>query len=173
MTLKLDSPIIKTSAYFLLGLGIAAVVACGKHYFIAYNPTLSEPIGYYLTIPEWNIKPENVYMITIPEHYMSIIKKLGYNANSGMLLKKVIAKSGDTVAITESGVVINNKLIPDSKAAQSARGVNLDPQPIGYNHVLSNGEYWVLGNTAHSYDSRYFGVITEHQVHKRAIFMFE
>jgi type IV secretory pathway protease TraF len=103
---------------------------------------------------------------------MQIIKKLGYHAD-GTLLKELIAHDGDVVEIKKDGVYINNLLVPNSKSQSYVRNVNLLPVPIGYAHKLQNDEYWFIGQSSNSFDSRYFGVISVNQIKKRAIFLFD
>ncbi|MFN8770816.1 MAG: signal peptidase I [Neisseriaceae bacterium] len=171
LILKLDKPLFKTVAYFSLGLFMAGIVAFLKHYFMVYNSTPSERIGYYLTIPTNNIEYGNIYTITISDHYMKIIKSLGFHADS--LLKRIVGIPGDKIMITESGVLLNNRLLPKSKAKKIVRGVFLEPVAIGFKYRLQKDEYWVMGEVSNSYDSRYFGVVRRNQILKKAIFLVE
>jgi conjugative transfer signal peptidase TraF len=143
--------------------------ALGK--YIAINDTLSEPLGVYkLSTPE-QIESGAIYSVSIPETYYIIAKKLGYSGD-GLFLKKVVGLPGDRILITESGILINNRLLATSQAQSIGLGIRLYPLPIGYNHVLAENEYWTYGEGLHSYDSRYYGVITRDNIHNKATFWF-
>lgn len=152
----------------LLSLALLQVIISQ---YVAYNDTKSEPVGFYKLSNPQAIEISKLYTMEIPDKYYTIAQNLGYTGD-GLFLKKVIAKSGDSVKITESGILINNKLLPTSKAQESVRGVDLDPQPNGYEYVLKDNEYWTYGEGANSFDSRYYGVITRSNIHDNATFWF-
>jgi signal peptidase I len=113
----------------------------------------------------------SLYIIKLSETKMNIIRKLGYHANTDTLLKRIVAISGDVVHVTNDGILINSHLLKHSKAYQFIRGVALNPLPIGYNHKLATNEYFVMGESDNSYDSRYFGVIGIDNIVSRADFI--
>ena len=86
------------------------------------------------------------------------------------MIQKIVAKTGDVIDITESGILINNKLMINSKSLEYAKNLNLQPLPIGYHRLLYDGEFWVMGVSQYSVDSRYFGVINQDQILKLAYF---
>lgn len=164
--------LILTTAFFcasFLGL-LGLITLCNK--FIYYNDTISEPIGYYLVFDAKNIVVNSLYVITISAQYIDQLTKLGYHANSGTLLKQVVAKSGDIIDITKSGVMINNKLLANSKPVEYASNIGLQAMPVGYHRLLQSGEFWVMGASPHSVDSRYLGIVHQLQIHKTAKFLF-
>ena len=74
------------------------------------------------------------------------------------LLKKVVAVRGDSVTVTDYGVLINGTLVPDSiPMVTGSNGYQL-PQLRGSFH-LQDGEVWLSGQHPHSFDSRYFGTV--------------
>ena len=99
---------------------------------------------------------------------MVTLRQLGYTANSGTLLKRVIAHSGDEIKFTANGVVVNDKLFANSRAVAKVKGVLLNPLPIGYQHKLKTDEYFMLGETPNSFDSRYFGVVNRKFIMNKA-----
>lgn len=133
---------------------------------VMYNLTNSEPIGWYWVgmhryLGEEKIQVGELYAITLPDNFMLIIRKLGYRANSSTLLKRVVARGGDTIEVDRTGILVNGKLIKNSQAKQKVRGIELHPLPMGYKHILGNDEYFVMGETLTSFDSRYFGIINK------------
>lgn len=89
------------------------------------------------------------------------------------LLKTIKAVAGDTVEVTTKGIIINGELQTNSQQFLEGRGVKLYPLPVGYKHTLTSGEYFVLGNTTHSVDSRYFGLIKKNDIYRRAILIYK
>jgi signal peptidase I len=146
------------------------------------NISISEPIGYYLKLPIiGTIKHGNKYLICISDiKYIVVLKQLGLpNSsnqcpyNSPYLIKQVAGVPGDIVEVTQPGILINNQLQLNSQSFTSAHDVNLYPLPVGYKIILRKNEYFMLGNTPHSVDSRYFGVINRNQFYKQPILIFK
>ena len=129
--------------------------------YIAYNITISEPIGWYWLNQADKVAVGKLYTIKLDDRYMQLLRRLGYSSDSVTLLKRVVAEAGDKVEVTADGVVVNAKLLPNSKAVAVFKGVLLNPLPIGFKYKLKNNEYFMLGETPHSFDSRYFGVIQQ------------
>lgn len=136
--------------------------------FFYFNDTISEPVGYYFVVNTGYIVVNGIYTVVLSPEYMIKLKKLGYRANSGTLLKQVVAQPSDTIDVTESGVLVNNKLIPNSKLIKNSNDIGLEAMPVGYHRLLQDGEFWVMGNTPHSVDSRYFGIVYKNQIHQSA-----
>ena len=163
-------------------LSILVVIVTCLNSSITTNISISEPLGYYLTLPIVNnIKRNDKYLICINSpKYLNVLHNLGLpnNANdqcsSGFpyLIKQVVGIPGDTVHVTQNGILINNRLQPNSKSFVTGRGIALYPLPIGYKVILGAGEYFMLGVTPHSVDSRYFGIIRRKQLQKQAILIF-
>jgi len=124
---------------------------------IVYNQTFSEPIGWYWTNGVETIEVGELYTLRVPIKSVSLLEKLGYKGSS--LLKRVVAKAGDDVEITSNGVMVNGEMLRNSKAIIRYKNIYLEPLPVGYRHKLRVGEFFVMGETAKSYDSRYFGII--------------
>ncbi len=145
------------------------------------NISISEPVGYYLKLPIiGEIKIGDKYLICLNDHkYIGILKQLGLPSaenqckyNSPYLIKQVAGIPGDIVEITMHGITINNKLQLNSTSFTQAYGVNLYPLPVGYKFILKNDEYFMLGITPHSVDSRYFGVVKRDQFYNQTVLIF-
>ena len=76
------------------------------------------------------------------------------------LLKPISARSGDTVTVSNAGVSMNGRQLPNSKQyARDALGRPLPQVPTGTYPVLP-GTVWVISSyNRFSFDSRYFGPI--------------
>ena len=140
--------------------------------YLIYNPTKSEKQGYYIKVKPSKIECLKIYRISIPVNYIDTLHKIGLPLYVDSLLKTVVAKPQDVINITSKGILINNRLYPNSRSKSVARGVVLHPISIGYHHVLRKNEYWVMGRTENSFDSRYFGVIAKSQILNQVIFLF-
>ena len=142
-----------------------------------YNPSPSEAIGYYLLYSS-EIEVGNIYQICLSnkkEDYINIMINLGLpkkgNCKNGntSLLKTVVAGPGDQVNITESGVIINNKLLKLSNSIALYNGIELHPKLPGMSFKLESNEFWLYGQGTTSYDSRYFGIVTKDEIINKAI----
>ena len=135
------------------------------------NVTQSEPLGYYWIFNKKPITKGKLYLICLKEKkYNAILMKLNApisnkcSSNLAPLIKKIVAGPRDVIRIDIDGIYINNILMPNSKLINNALGVNLYPKVIGYKKQLKDDEYWVMGNPPNSFDSRYFGVISQNEI---------
>jgi conjugative transfer signal peptidase TraF len=159
-------------------IGLICVVAFYDRFMIK-NVSISEPLGYYLKLPVGTIEPNKRYLICLEDKkYIDVLQKLGLLKSKNQcptgtvyLMKQVAGMPHDLVQITESGVLINGVLQQNSKGVAKAKGISLYPLPIGYKHILKSNEYFMMGITPTSIDSRYFGVINRNQFYYRA-FLF-
>ena len=92
------------------------------------------------------------------------------------ILKRVIAFQGESVCISNGEITINKKPIqlPSYIDKQNLLVVNSENTKYGlYNDfIVPTGKLFVLGdNTKDSYDSRYFGGVSIHDVIGRAIWL--
>ena len=145
------------------------------------NISISEPLGYYLALPGVPVGKGDLVLTCITNKgYKSALNALGMKdvtgqCDTGMpyLIKRVAAAKGDKVEITAAGVLINGILFLNSKQFTEGRGVKLFPLPIGYSHVLAADEYFMLGQSPHSVDSRYFGIIKKNDIFRRAFLIYK
>ena len=160
-------------------LGISFIIGVGFKYLaenlLSKNITSSEPKGWYLTLPYVSLGKNDLVLLCLAKPYSELAKRLGLPAisnecalNSPYILKKIAGIPGDKIEINPDGVFINGILQPTSRAIIKFRGIALNPLPVGYTHRLQTDEYWVMGSGAHSFDSRYFGVINKNAMYKKA-----
>ncbi|WP_432737336.1 conjugative transfer signal peptidase TraF [Maridesulfovibrio sp. FT414] len=127
-----------------------------------FNWTDSMPYGIYQIVPG---RPNRGDMITFSldelNPYCSISTErhyLGLNGNRP-LLKVLAGLPGDSLEITEEGILINSILLPHTKAkAADSNGREL---PIFLNStVIPTAKGLALSTyTENSFDSRYFGLV--------------
>lgn len=69
------------------------------------------------------------------------------------MIKKIVAISGDTVKVTQRGVLINSKIQKNSSVIEKVK-------PFYGVHTLKQGEMWIMSDYhPASFDSRYFGAV--------------
>jgi conjugative transfer signal peptidase TraF len=77
------------------------------------------------------------------------------------LVKEVVAVGGDTVSVTEAGVVVNTELVPHSARLRvDGQGRSLDdlfPVTETRTYVVAPGWVWLIAPMDKSFDSRYLG----------------
>ena len=84
------------------------------------------------------------------------------------LMKPVVARAGDSVRLSERGVSVNGKAIPNSAPLpRDTAGRPLTPWPFG-TYPVEPGTVWVVSDYhPRSFDSRYFGPVSEPLIRNR------
>lgn len=135
------------------------------------NTSPSIPVGVYRLTDEAITRGRYVLLCPPDTPLFQEAKRRGYvpagfcPGNLGYLMKKVVAVSGDRVSVTPDGVMVNDTLLPFSKA------LNMD----GNHRVLSPWQpesltlkkdalLLMTDQSALSFDARYFGVLRQQQV---------
>lgn len=78
----------------------------------------------------------------------------GVLQNGKLLIKRVVAAAGDSVCRVESTVFVNDEAVAQARANDSTG----EPLPSWQGCMsLNEGQVFLLGDTAGSYDGRYFG----------------
>ncbi|MFT8259109.1 MAG: signal peptidase I (plasmid) [Candidatus Symbiodolus clandestinus] len=92
--------------------------------------------------------------------------------NGTLLVKRLVAGPGDRIAIsaTKAEIRINDQLI--AIGLPLADKLNRPLAHFAGQRQLPSGEYWFLGECDHSFDSRYWGAVTEQQIIGRAYALF-
>jgi conjugative transfer signal peptidase TraF len=151
---------------------------CVQHMYV--NPSISDARGYYFAYKASKYSVNDRVLLCVRDLQRSkLLHQLGllYESNkcSGQmpyLLKKIVAIPGDVVAITKDGVLINKALQPNSTYIKKYKHIALNPLQYPQKFRLKNSEYFVMGNSKHSYDSRYFGVIRGSDIYYKAILIY-
>ena len=104
---------------------------------VTANITDSEPIGFYMQIGGF-------------PHRGSLVQLRP-------LIKNLAGIPGDTVQVSPEGSYINGRLWPNSAIPKQTHGYQ--PYPFGTIKLQPN-QYWMLGSSNDSWDSRWLGPIT-------------
>jgi conjugative transfer signal peptidase TraF len=150
---------ISVSSVFATVLILGAIV--GLRLNIASN---SLPPGLYRIAPrgagsDLLICPTGIAeSISISRGYRP--KGAGCGDGYAPLLKPISARNGDTVTVSNAGISINGRLLPNSKQyARDALSRPLPQVPAG-TYPVQPGTVWVISSyNRFSFDSRYFGPI--------------
>ncbi len=81
------------------------------------------------------------------------------------IIKRVIAKENDHIRITNEGIYINEELLVEEYVSSENLNYSFIENSKFNDVILKENEYFVLGdNRLVSYDSRYYGPITEDMI---------
>jgi conjugative transfer signal peptidase TraF len=158
-------------AVAISALAVAILFGGARAFGIRVNCSPSLPVGLYQVASG----PDATLVEFCPaEPFASIAKARGYrqagNCPDGgsPLMKPVVARAGDSVQVSVKGLTVNGKTIPNSAPLlKDTAGRRLTPWPFGI-YALQPGTVWVVSDYhPRSFDSRYFGPISEALVRNR------
>lgn len=84
-----------------------------------------------------------------------------------LLVKFLRAFPGDTVKVSENGVFVNGTKVAGA-GLPNAEKLGREPEDFYGEKVLGDDEFWILGTTPESFDSRYWGSVSYEQIKARA-----
>ena len=147
---------------------------CGLFLFLAVctvagirlNLTRSLPIGLYV-VTHGPPARGAVVLVCLPEAWAELARSRGYvpNGNScpgGAMPvgKPVFALPGDTVVVTETGLLLNGGAVANTRPLELDRRGRPLPRLKAGAHVVGAGELWIVSPySPFSFDSRYFGAV--------------
>lgn len=147
---------------------------------IYFNPTSSEAKGYYWVYKSSAYKIGDMAVFCIRDkESIKILHQFGLpyienaKCNFSFLLKKIVAKEGDIIFVSDKGIKINNQLYPNTRAISKYKNIHLNALVIGSKYKLGKYEYFLLGKGNNSYDSRYFGIVKEVDLQYKAILLWQ
>ncbi len=148
----------------------ALLVGVGLALDVRVNWTASMPRGLYQRVDPV-LERDAWVAICLEGEAAHIAETRGYvihgECKSGLtpIFKRIAAVPGDLVGLSVDGVRINGEPVKASDLKEiDSRGRPLEHAREG-EIVLADGRYFVLGmNTERSWDSRYFGAVSAHQI---------
>jgi conjugative transfer signal peptidase TraF len=148
---------------------------------LRFNFTPSMPLGIYRLVPtpangEF---PRGTFVAACaPRVAAELGRRRGYlaagrcAAGTELLLKTIVAVSGDDVAISGNGVSVNECVLPHSRQlAFDAAGRRLSRWPEG-RYRLPRDQLWLYAANDRSWDSRYWGPVAVADVTARVTPLF-
>lgn len=147
-------------------LGMALTVITAGLLGVRFNlATDSLPYGLYRIVPAGKgndllVCPTGIAeSVTVARGYRP--KSLGCGDGYAPLLKPIAARAGDTVSISDRGISVNGKLLPNTKQFPAdGHGRPLPVMPHRTYTVESNTVWLVSTYNRYSFDSRYFGPVS-------------
>ena len=138
---------------------------------IRVNASTSLPVGLYKITTDPSAK---LVEFCPAEPFASLSAIRGYreegNCPDGAepLMKPVVALEGDTVEISNKGVTVNGKFLPNS----APRPFDRENRPLAHwsfgTYRVAKGTVWVISSfNSRSFDSRYFGPIPAASIRSR------
>ncbi|WP_166255997.1 S26 family signal peptidase [Marinobacter salicampi] len=84
-----------------------------------------------------------------------------------LLVKFLMGFPGDTVKVSDDGVFVNGNKVAVA-GLPNAEKLGREPKDFHGEKVLGDDEFWILGTTPESFDSRYWGSVGYEQIKARA-----
>jgi conjugative transfer signal peptidase TraF len=159
------------SPVWLTVLAVLALAAAGAN-GLRYNSTDSMPHGWYRIVDSGAHARRGDLVIVAPPHTVAFgyAFQRGYFKESDLLLKRLVAVSGDRLDIDAQGVRVNGVPLPNSRPKARDEAGRPLPQVYLPDYPLQDGEVLLMSDySPESYDGRYFGPISRDQI--RAVVM--
>lgn len=163
-----------------IGITVLGLVACPL-WLVGYrvNETESLPPGIWrITGTSKPFKRGQVVNFCPPDVIsLREAKERGYlrdgpcHGNFEPLFKPIVAVTGDLVLIDQFGVKVNDsEYLPNSRPLEKDGARRKLPKIEHGSYLVAEGEVWVVSSyTPNSFDSRYFGPISEALIHGQAV----
>jgi len=162
----------RAKAIALLALGtLASAMMIPAFAGVRINGSPSLPIGLYVVTSDSNAR---LVEFCPSEPYAALAFERGYRTKGNCpdggapLMKPVAARPGDTVEVSNHGISVDGrKLCNSAPLGFDTSGRTLQHWPFG-KYSIGDGTVWVISSyNQRSFDSRYFGPITDTQIRHR------
>ena len=149
--------------YSSILISIVAIVMLGKCFKLSWNLTPSLPLGIYRVekVDVASMKGKVVSFCPPNNEIFRIARDQGILKwgrcpfGFAPLLKRVVGVPGDVVRV-DNRVTINGKSVNHGSLVKEVASIFKSTRLA---RILTDQELWVMGDTADSFDSRYFGAI--------------
>jgi hypothetical protein len=139
----------------IIGIIFFSIVFCIKR--IVYNVTDSMTKGIYVKKIISDYKKGDLVIFLMDKKYLKYVES-SLSKNKGKklyLLKRIVAVEGDTIETRSDGAV----LINGEKKGKIFKIKGLTDKIENTRYILKKDEYYVMGDTETSFDSRYLGIL--------------
>jgi conjugative transfer signal peptidase TraF len=150
----------------LLAIGVVLAAVAGAK----INLSCSFPVGLYWDTRTAAQKQDLVYFSPPTMPVFELAKSRGYidaNAFGGYqaMIKKIVAGHGDTVSVTDQGIIVNGSPVPNTKPlSKDTEGRELPYYRISNYRLLDDEVFLVSDLSPISFDARYFGPTKKRQI---------
>ena len=153
---------IKRLGFIAFGVAFATFQICGLA-GIRINSSPSLPIGLYSTSSD---RSASLIEFCPAEPFASLAISRGYRDRgvcrdgATPLLKPIVARAGDVVTVSEHGIEVNGRLLPNTAPLQAdTHGRPLTRWPFGRYSVGPDAVWVASSYNPRSFDSRYIGPV--------------
>ncbi len=168
MMIVKNIPRFAKSLSLLISLLFCALLSAFYHFKLIVNLSTSVKYGLYRTVAG-AIKPGDYIMLCLSEQYTKLGLGRGYLDpgstchGSQPLIKQVIAVPYTRVQLSQLFIQIGNQRLDYRSKSVDSNKRKLTPYPSGSYQLNC---YWLIGDydIANSWDSRYWGCISPHEV---------
>ena len=139
----------------IIGIIFFSIVFCIKR--IIYNVTDSMTKGIYVKKIISDYKKGDLVIFLMDKKYLKYVES-SLSKNKGKklyLLKRIVSVEVDTIETRKDGIV----LINGEKKGKIFKIKGLTDKIKDTRYVLKKDEYYVMGDTETSFDSRYLGIL--------------
>lgn len=157
----------RVAALAAFGLSVLAVTAAVAG--LRINVTPSVPLGFYRTAGR-DMHRGDYVMFCPPERApFAMARRRGYlqagscPGGSIPMIKKILAAKDDRVLIGPGGIAVNGVPVPNSRPRLLDGAGRPLPRLIAEGRI-ADGDLLVIGESAASFDSRYFGPIPRSRI---------
>lgn len=138
------------------------------------NMSSSITRGLYLLYPKYNIKKGDVINFKIPDSITKISLERNYlSKDIKTLTKYVVATENDVIERQNNRLFINGFFKGDIYLTDQKNKPLISVLKEGDKITLQSGDYFVLGIVENSLDSRYYGIVKEEDIEKKAILILK
>lgn len=155
----------------LIIFGTVALLNTRPEPMFFYNSSASIPLGVYYKIEyDGKLQTGDIVVFTPPEKAKKIAYERGYISEGTPMMKYVVAVEGDEFLIDGSDFFAAEKYY-GHVAAEDSAGRELYPYS---NHMftVNKGEFIAAGTHPRSFDSRYWGPVSENNILAKAVPIF-
>ena len=148
----------------VLSIAVLILPAAAGSAQLVWNVTASAPAGLYrINHERWRVGDR---VALLPADTLAAeLARRGVLPKGKLLIKRVVAVGGDSVCRRDGTVLVNDKVIAQAKSNDSTG----KPLPSWQGCTsLDERQVFLLGDTAGSYDGRYFGVTRASEIIGRA-----
>lgn len=139
---------------------LSAIPVSASSAQFVWNLSPSAPGGLYrIERGNWTVGDR---IAVLPSKELAIdLAARGVLPNGKLLIKRVVAVAGDSVCRVDRTVFVNDEAVAQARSNDSTG----EPLPSWQGCTfLNEGQVFLLGDTAGSYDGRYFGVTPKAEI---------
>ena len=148
----------KLVAAVIAVIGVLALPVIGGQ--VRFNFTPSVPTGFY-----YSVGVSDIIGFCLRPDIAAYAMNRGYIDTgdcldgSRRLLKRIAARAGDFVEVTDDGVFVNGKFVGDHTKPMERDTRGREMPRFRWAGAVPDGHVFVLGDAPNSFDSRYYGTI--------------